>query len=70
MRRLKGEDRLEIAVAEVLSDSEHALDTELGLEKEGIERELQELLADARDGAARGSGSCVASGRPTSARSI
>jgi hypothetical protein len=47
VRRLKGEDRLEIAVAEVVSDSEHALDTELGLEKEGIERELQELLAGA-----------------------
>jgi RecB family endonuclease NucS len=47
VRRLKGEDRLEIAVAEVLSDTEHALDAELGLEKEGIERELQELLADA-----------------------
>src|SRR4051794_16080269 len=47
VRRLKGEDRLEIAVAEVLSDVEHSLDTELGLEKEGIERELQEPLADA-----------------------
>src|SRR4051794_22225311 len=47
VRRLKGEDRLEIAVGEVLSDVEHPLDTELGLEKEGIERELQELLADA-----------------------
>jgi RecB family endonuclease NucS len=47
VRRLKGEDRLEIAVGEVLSDVEHALDTELGLEKEGVERELQELLAGA-----------------------
>ena len=47
VRRLKGEDRLEIAVAEVLSDVEHELDTEQGLEKEGVERELQELLADA-----------------------
>jgi endonuclease len=46
VRRLKGEDRLEIAVAEVLSDVEHELDTEQGLEKEGVERELQELLAD------------------------
>src|SRR3954451_11582556 len=49
VRRLKAEDRLEIALAEVLSDVEHALDTELGLEKEGIERELQELLGDAPD---------------------
>ncbi len=47
VRRLKAEDRLEIDVAEVLSDVEHPLDAELGLEKEGIERELQELLADA-----------------------
>jgi len=47
VRRLKGEDRLEIAIAEILSEVEHELDTELGLEKEGIERELQELLADA-----------------------
>jgi endonuclease len=47
VRRHKGEDRLEIAIAEVLSDVEHELDTEMGLEKEGIERELQELLAGA-----------------------
>jgi RecB family endonuclease NucS len=47
VRRQRGEDRLEIAIAEVLSDVEHELDTEMGLEKEGIERELQELLAAA-----------------------
>jgi endonuclease len=47
VRRHRGEDRLEIEISEVLSDVEHALDTELGLEKEGIERELQELLAEA-----------------------
>ena len=47
VRRLKGEDRLEIEIAEILSEADHALDAELGLEKEGIERELQELLADA-----------------------
>jgi RecB family endonuclease NucS len=47
VRRQRGEDRLEIAIAEILSDVEHELDTELGLEKEGIERELQELLAAA-----------------------
>jgi RecB family endonuclease NucS len=41
------EDRLEIAISEVLSDVEQELDADLGLEKEGIERELQELLADA-----------------------
>ncbi len=47
VRRQRGEDRLEIEVAEILSDVEHELDAELGLEKEGVERELQELLAEA-----------------------
>ena len=47
VRRQRGEDRLEIDVAEIISDVEHDLDTELGLEKEGVERELQELLAGA-----------------------
>ncbi len=47
VRKHGQEDRLEIAVAEVLSDSEHQLDTLATLEKEGLERELQELLADA-----------------------
>jgi RecB family endonuclease NucS len=41
------EERLEIAVSEVLSEVEHELDTQTGLEKEGAERELQELLAGA-----------------------
>jgi len=45
--RRRGEERLEIAVAEVLSDVEHELDALAVLEKEGLERELQELLADA-----------------------
>jgi endonuclease len=47
VRRQRGEDRLQIAVAEILSDVQHELDAELGLEKEGVERELQELLAAA-----------------------
>jgi RecB family endonuclease NucS len=47
VRKQKGEDRLEIGISEVITDSEHALDVETGLEKEGIERELQQLLADA-----------------------
>jgi endonuclease len=47
VRRERGEERLEIGIAEVLSEAEHALDAETSLEKEGIERELQELLADA-----------------------
>jgi endonuclease len=45
--RKHGQDELlEVSVAEVLSDVEHELDTLASLEKEGIERELQELLAD------------------------
>jgi endonuclease len=47
VRRRRGEDRLEIAVSQVLSDVEHELDADAPLEKEGIERELQELLAAA-----------------------
>jgi endonuclease len=47
VRKHRGEDRLEIAIAEILSDVDHELDAELVLEKEGIERELQELLAAA-----------------------
>jgi RecB family endonuclease NucS len=47
VRKRSREDRLEIGIAEVLSDVEHDLDVLVSLEKEGIERELQELLADA-----------------------
>jgi len=47
VRKHGQEDRLEIAIAEVLSDAQHELDTQAMLDKEGVERELQELLADA-----------------------
>jgi RecB family endonuclease NucS len=47
VRKRREEDRLQIRIAEVLSDVEHELDSLAGLEKEGLERELQELLADA-----------------------
>jgi RecB family endonuclease NucS len=47
VRKRRQEERLEISIAEILSDVEHELDTLAGLEKEGLERELQELLADA-----------------------
>jgi hypothetical protein len=48
VRKLKGEDRLEIALGEVLSDVTHAMDDDADrLEKEGVEAHLQELLADA-----------------------
>jgi endonuclease len=43
------EDRLEIRIAEVLSDVMHDMGEAAALEKEGVERELQELLADAPD---------------------
>ncbi len=45
VRRQRQEDRVEIALGEVISDIEHELDASSSLEKEGVERELQELLA-------------------------
>jgi RecB family endonuclease NucS len=42
----KTEDRLEIRIAEILSDEEHELDDVAGLEKDGVERHLQEALAE------------------------
>jgi RecB family endonuclease NucS len=47
VRKPGGDDRLEIRVAEVLSDVTHDMGEPAALEKEGVERELQELLADA-----------------------
>ena len=66
-KRAATEDRLEIRIAEVLSDVTHDMGEAAALEKEGVERELQELLADAA--AARACGWCGASGPRTSARS-
>lgn len=40
-------ERLEIRLEEVLAEHTHELDTERGLTREGVERELQELLAAA-----------------------
>ena len=48
------EDRLEIHVAEVISDVEHDMGEAAALEKEGVERELQEALADAPGACAEG----------------
>jgi RecB family endonuclease NucS len=39
------EDRLEIRLAEVLSDIEYEMGEAAGLEKDGVERDLQEALA-------------------------
>jgi endonuclease len=42
----KSEDRLEITIAEVLSDVSHPMDEVAGLAKDGVEKHLQEALAD------------------------
>ena len=42
----KADDRLEIEIHEVLSDSEHELGQDPGLVKDGVEAHLQELLAE------------------------
>jgi endonuclease len=41
----KSEDRLEVRLLDVLADSEHELDDASRLEKDGVERDLQEALA-------------------------
>jgi RecB family endonuclease NucS len=45
VRKVKGDDKLEIALAEVISDLTVECDVESGLEKDGVETHLQELLA-------------------------
>src|SRR6478735_4068065 len=48
VRKLKGDDRLEITLHEVIADMVHTMDEDADrLEKDGVERDLQELLADA-----------------------
>ncbi|MEZ5101149.1 MAG: endonuclease NucS [Thermoleophilia bacterium] len=46
VRKLKGDDQLEILIAEVLSDVTHDMGEAAGLEKDGVEKHLQEALAD------------------------
>ncbi len=41
----RSEDRLEIRLAEVLAEFEHELGEDAGLEKDGVERHLQEVIA-------------------------
>jgi len=43
----KTEDRLEISIEEILSDVEHDMGEAAALEKDGVEADLQEALADA-----------------------
>ncbi len=47
VRKLKGEDQLEIHLAEVVSDVEAEMPVDGGLEKDGVEVHLQEALAAA-----------------------
>src|SRR5437588_10372674 len=50
----RAEDRLEIRIAEVLSDVEHEMGEAAGLEKDGVERDLQEALAERPEWVAEG----------------
>jgi len=47
VRKHRQEERLQIRISEVISDVQHELDALASLEKEGLEAELQELLAAA-----------------------
>ena len=47
VRKVKADDKLEIRLHEVISDLEVECDVDGGLEKDGVEFHLQELLADA-----------------------
>ena len=47
VRKLKGDDRLDIRLAEVVSDVTHDMGEAAALEKDGVERDLQEQLAAA-----------------------
>src|SRR5579872_3146740 len=48
-----GGERLEIRLHEVLSDIEHEMGEAAGLEKDGVERDLQEALGPPRRGRPR-----------------
>jgi len=47
VRKLKGDDQLEITLHEVISDSEHEMEVAGGLVKDGVEADLQIALAEA-----------------------
>src|SRR3954465_14149428 len=47
IRKVKADDRLDIRLVEVVSDVNHDMGEAAALQKHGVERELQELLADA-----------------------
>ena len=46
VRKRREDETLEIAISEVLCDVSHDLDTQAALEKDGVERQLQELLSE------------------------
>jgi endonuclease len=50
----RSEDQLEIRIHEVLSDVEHEMGEAAGLEKDGVERDLQEALAESPEWVAEG----------------
>jgi len=55
VRKLKGEDKLEIELAEVVSDVTHTMDFDADrLDKDGVEADLQVALADAPHWVAEG----------------
>src|SRR3982750_1156943 len=47
VRKIKEDDRLDIRITEVVSDVTHEMGGAAALQKHGVERELQELLAGA-----------------------
>ena len=49
VRKIKGDDALEIVISEVVSDTQHEMDELAGLEKDGVEAHLQEALAEVPD---------------------
>ncbi len=65
----RSEDRLEIRLLEVLSDVTHDMGEAAALEKDGVERDLQLLLAADPGSSSRAFASSSASGRRTSGRS-
>src|SRR3954452_6290220 len=47
VRKVKDDDRLDIRIVEIVSDVTHDMGEAAALQKDGVERELQELLAGA-----------------------
>ena len=70
MRKPKTEDVLEIRLVEVLSDVVHDMGESAALQKDGVERDLQDELAAAPAALGEELTLVGASGRRRSARSI